>query len=162
MPDPLVDIPDANDHAPLLWTDWTKGGRLCLFWGSPRIAQGAFPFQWVTSDDSGAIWSEVRYPFFPGPVGAHTRQPINTAVLGLDGTLYVASDALGASSVLWGTRDNGETWHDTVGRSAGRHTTYCLLKDGRLLGMGGKNSDLGGFMPTAGRPGLRARPRSHP
>jgi hypothetical protein len=147
MPDPLVDIPDANDHAPLLWTDWTKGGRLCLFWGSPRIAQGAFPFQWVTSDDSGAIWSEVRYPFFPGPVGAHTRQPINTAVLGLDGTLYVASDALGASSVLWGTRDNGETWHDTVGRSAGRHTTYCLLKDGRLLGMGGKNSDLGGFMP---------------
>ncbi|MCX6894716.1 MAG: SUMF1/EgtB/PvdO family nonheme iron enzyme [Verrucomicrobia bacterium] len=75
MPDPMFDTPDANDHAPLLWTDWEAGGRMYFFWGSPQIARGAFPFQWMTSDNSGATWSEVHYPFFPGPIGPHTRQP---------------------------------------------------------------------------------------
>jgi len=147
MPEPMFDIPDANDASPLLWTDWAGGGRMYCFWGSPRIARGAFPFQWVTSDDSGATWGEVHYPLFAGPVGPHSRQPINTAVRGLDGTLYVAGDGDGASSVLWATKDNGRVWYDTGGRSTGRHTTYCLLKDGRILGLGGKNSDFEGFMP---------------
>ena len=40
--------------------------------------------------------------------------------------MYVASDAAGASSVLWASRDDGKTWYDTGGRSAGRHTTYAL------------------------------------
>jgi hypothetical protein len=61
----------------------------------------------------------------------------------------VSSDAQGGSSVLWATTDEGQTWFDTGGRSAGRHTTYCLLKDGRLLGMGGKNTDIQGYMPKA-------------
>jgi len=149
MPEPMFDCPDANDHAPMLWTDWQSGGRMYFFWGSPRLAVGGFPFQWMTSDDSGADWSEVHFPQFKGPIGPHSRQPINTAVRGLDGTLYISSDAIGGTSVLWATPDNGQTWFDTSGRSAGRHTTYCLLKDGRILGMGGKNTDIDGYMPKA-------------
>ena len=35
------------------------------------------------------------------------------------------------------------------GRSAGRHTNYALLKDGRILALGGKNTDIDGYMPQA-------------
>ena len=54
----------------------------------------------------------------------------------------------GGTSVLWTSEDNGQTWRDPGSRSAGRHTTYCLLKDGGILGMGGKNTDIDGFMPS--------------
>ncbi|HNU49986.1 MAG TPA: SUMF1/EgtB/PvdO family nonheme iron enzyme, partial [Verrucomicrobiota bacterium] len=112
MPEPMFDIPDGNDHAPLLWTDWSGSGKLFLFWGSPGIERGGFPFQWTTSADSGATWEPIRYPTFFGAIGAHSRQPINTALRGSDGALYVASDAAGASSVLWTSTDDGASWAD--------------------------------------------------
>ncbi len=149
MSEPMCDIPDANDHAPLLWTDWSGSGELFLFWGSPVIERGGFPFQWTTSSDSGATWGSIRYPAFVGPIGSHSRQPINTALRGPDGTLYVASDAAGASSVLWTSKDNGASWADPGGRSFGRHTTFCWRGDGAILGFGGKNSDFEGYMPLA-------------
>jgi hypothetical protein len=146
MPSPMFDFPGANDHAPMLWTD---SGIVYLFWGSPRFnaTGGAFPFQWTTSKDSGLTWSEVNFPVFKGRIGPHSRQPINTALRDREGTIYVSSDGSGSSSVLWATRDNGKTWYDTGGRSAGRHTTYALLKDGSILGMGGKNTHIDGYMP---------------
>ena len=49
--------------------------------------------------------------------------------------------------MLWASRDEGKTWFDTGGRTAGRHTTFALLKDGRILGMGGKNTNIDGYMP---------------
>jgi hypothetical protein len=143
MPSPWMDFALVNDHAPLLWVDY---GVLRLFWGNPRLAS-AFPFQWVESSDNGATLGPVAFPRFTGPVGPHSKQPINTSFRAKDGIMYVASDAAGATSVLWASRDNGKTWHDTGGRSAGRHTTYALLKNGSILGMGGKNSDIDGFMP---------------
>ena len=143
FPTPLVDFPAANDHAPLLFTD---GQKVRLFWGSPEITN-AFPFQWIESSDSGATWSEAHFPHFKGAVGPHDRQPINTAFRNAGGTMFVASDAKGATSVLWASDDDGRTWYDTGGRSAGRHTTYAVLRDGGLLGLGGKNSDIDGFMP---------------
>jgi hypothetical protein len=143
MPSPWVDFALVNDHAPLLWVDQ---GVLRLFWGNPRLAS-AFPFQWVESTDNGATLGTVHFPRFTSPIGPHSKQPINTAFRGLDGTMYVASDAAGASSVLWASRDDGKTWYDTGGRSAGRHTTYALLKDGSILGMGGKSSNIDGCMP---------------
>ena len=145
MPDILFDFPNANDHAPLLWND---RGVLHFFWGSPRLGS-AFPFQWMSSPDSGATWGEVKFPHFVGRVGPHSRQPINTALRGRDGTMYVASDGAGGTSVLWAGKDGGKTWYDTGGRTAGRHTTCVLLKDGGILGMGGKNTDIDGFMPKA-------------
>ncbi len=63
--------------------------------------------------------------------------------------MYLSSDGSGGESLLWASDDDGKTWLDTGGRSAGRHTTFALLKDGRILGMGGKNTDIDGFMPKA-------------
>ena len=145
MPTRLIDLPNVNDHAPLLWND---AGTLRLFWGNPRLP-GAYPFQWASSRDSGRSWGEVRFPHFPGEVGPHSRQPINTAFRDSKGAMYVASDAQGGTSVLWMSPDEGKTWFDTGGRSAGRHTTYVPLRDGSILGMGGKNTDIDGFMPGA-------------
>lgn len=143
MPSLLLDFADVNDHAPLLWND---RGKLFLFWGNTRL-RGGFPFQWITSSDNGATWSEVRFPVFENAVGGHSPQPINTAFRGSDGTIYVASDAVGPQAVLWVSHNNGETWADPGGRSAGRHTTFVMLKDGRILAMGGKDSSVNGYMP---------------
>jgi hypothetical protein len=148
FPEPLFDTPDVNDHAPLLFTDWSSK-RMYFFWGWPKLVAGAYPFQWMTSDDSGATWSEVRFPQFTTPIGPHSKQPINTVLRAKDGTLYVASDAEKTNSVLWATKDNGKTWQDTGGRSAGRHTTYAFLSDGSILGLGGKSTDIDGYMPQA-------------
>jgi hypothetical protein len=146
IPDRFVDFAGVNDHAPLLWTD-RNSGTMYLFWGCPRLT-GGFPFQWIISEDNGASWSDVRFPCFEGLIGPHSRQPINTAFRDRAGTLFVPSDGDGARSVLWATKNNGDTWYDTGGRSAGRHTTYTLLSNGSaILGLGGKNSDIDGYMP---------------
>lgn len=144
MPELLFDIPDVNDHAPLLWDD---GGTLHLFWGGPGMP-GA-PFRWCSSTDNGATWSEVKFCKTVGPVGGYSPQPINTAFRGADGTMYLSCDGKGGQSLLWVSRDNGHTWFDSGGRTAGRHTTFVLLGDGSILGIGGKNTDIDGYMPQA-------------
>jgi formylglycine-generating enzyme required for sulfatase activity len=152
MPSPFVDTPGANDHAPLLSAE---GNTLRLFWGNP-YAEGHFPFQYLTSADQGATWSTVSFPCITGPLGKYLDrpQPINTTIRDKAGTLYLAVDAagggpLGSQSMLWATSDGGATWHDTLGRTFGRHTTFVLKNDGSILGMGGKNSGIDNFMPRA-------------
>jgi formylglycine-generating enzyme required for sulfatase activity len=152
MPVPFLDTPGANDHAPLLWQDKDK---LWLFWGNP-YAEGHFPFNYLTSTDNGATWSPVNYPHVTGPLGVALErpQPINTVVRDNAGALYLAVDAAGggplkSQSMLWATADGGKTWHDTLGRTFGRHTTFVLKKDGSIMGLGGKNSGIDDFMPRA-------------
>ena len=146
MPSYLIDFPDASDNCPLLGTD---GEQVRLYWASTG-GVGAYPFQWITSADSGATWSDAKFPQFTTPIGPHSRQPINTALRDREGTIYVSSDAIGGSSLLWISRDGMKTWQDSGGRTGGRHTTFALLKDNRtILGMGGKNSDLNGYMPKS-------------
>lgn len=166
MPERAFDFPGVNDHAPCLWRDKRD---LHLFWGCPNLP-GGYPFNWMSSKDSGATWSDVKFPKFNAPVGPHARQPIATAFRGADGAMYLSSDGAGQTSVLWSSRDNGKSWQDagapnvltasarpkladgmnlTDGRSAGRHTAYVMLKDGSILGMGGKNTDIDGHMPKA-------------
>jgi hypothetical protein len=154
MPCPFVDTPGANDHAPLLWVD-AAGGSLWLFWGNP-YEEGNFPFQYITSGDYGTTWSSVVFPRITGPFGPDLErpQPINTVIRDKTGTVYLAVDAagggpLGSQSMLWATSDGGATWHDTIGRTFGRHTTFVLRRDGSILGMGGKNSGIDNFMPRA-------------
>ena len=129
MPSPFLDTPGANDHAPLVWAD---GGQVWLFWGNP-YAEGHYPFQYVTSHDLGTTWSSVNFPHITGPLGPALErpQPINTVVRDRSGTTYLAVDAaeggpLGSQSMLWATADSGATWHDTLGRTFGRHTTFVL------------------------------------
>jgi hypothetical protein len=149
MPCPMFDFVGANDHAPMLWND---NGTLHFFWGCPRLEEvhpNPYPFQWTSSQDNGATWDEVKFPVFEGHIGSHSRQPINTALRGPDGTMYVSSDGGGDNSVLWASSNNGQTWYDTGGRTGGRHTTFVLLNDGRILGMGGKNTGIQGYMPKS-------------
>ena len=144
MPAPFYDLPDVNDQSALLWTD---GGTVHFFGGGAGLT--GVPFRWQTSTDSGATWSPIVLPTLTGPIGGYWPQPITSAFRGKDGTMYVASDAVGGESLLWASRDEGKTWQDTGGRTAGRHTTFVLLKDGSILGIGGKNTNIDGFMPQA-------------
>ncbi|MBI4556710.1 MAG: SUMF1/EgtB/PvdO family nonheme iron enzyme [Candidatus Hydrogenedentes bacterium] len=144
MPCLFFDFPDAAEETTLLWND---GGTVWHITGG--VGMPGVPFKWHSSKDNGATWDEVKYPVFTTPIGPHTAQPITSAFRDKDGTIYVASDGEGATSVLWGSRDEGRTWADTGGRTGGRHTAFVTLKDGRILGMGGKNSNLDGYMPRS-------------
>ena len=145
QPDLFLDFPDVNDAGPLLWND---NDTLKLFWGSVVLKTG-FAFQWINSTDNGATWSKVHFPIFETPIGGYSAQPINSAFRDKMGDIHIASDGIGATSVLWLSTNNGRTWKDPGGRTNGRHTTFALLDDGKILGMGGKNSDISGYMPES-------------
>jgi hypothetical protein len=126
-----------------------------MFWGFPRLI-GAGPFCYATSTDNGVTWSQVTFPHFPKPIGRYVSQPINSIVRAKDGTIYIPTDSTGRDddgngsiSAVWATKDEGKTWYDTGGRTAGRHTTIVIAKNGALLGFGGKNSNIEGRMPLA-------------
>jgi hypothetical protein len=152
MPEPWPDFADAACAAPVFWNDH---GHLWLFFGFPRLI-GAPPFAFTTSDDNGATWAPIQFPHFTGPTGSYVSQPINSIVRAKDGTIYIPTDSTGRDadgngsiSAAWATRDNGKTWYDTGGRTAGRHTTIVIARNGGILGFGGKNSAIDGRMPLA-------------
>lgn len=147
FPEPWPDFADAACAAPVFWND--ARGTLWLFFGCPRLAGGP-PFFFMTSRDSGATWSEIHCPKLVGDVGAFTAQPINSVVHDRDGVIHLAVDGAGATSLFFASDDNGATWRDTGGRTAGRHTSFVLGADGKtLIGFGGKNSHVDGFMPMS-------------
>lgn len=142
IPELFYDRSGLNDQSALLWND---NGTLWFFGGGRSL--GNVPFVFTRSTDNGATWSPLQTPVMKGNVAPFAPQPINTAFRGPDGTIYFGTDGIGAQSLLWASKDNGKTWYDTKGRTEGRHTSFVLLKDNRILGMGGKNSDVEGFMP---------------
>lgn len=144
MPEVFYDFADVNDQSALLWND---NGIVRFFGGG--VGLSGVPFRWQSSKDSGATWSPLQLPLLSGPVGGFAPQPITSAFRGGDGAIYVSSDAVGGESMLWFSRDEGRTWSDIGGRTAGRHTAFVVLKDGGILGMGGKNTDIDGYMPRA-------------
>jgi hypothetical protein len=159
MPEPWPNLADAANAAPVIWNDRgyrSDPAQVWLFWGFPRLI-GAGPFAYTVSRDSGATWLPVSFPKFPEKIGRYVSQPINSAVRTADGTILMPTDSTGRQpdgngsvSAVWGTRDDGKTWFDTGGRTAGRHTTLVVGKDGHtLLGFGGKNSAIDGRMPLA-------------
>lgn len=141
MPDLFYDLADLNDQSALLWND---GGKVWFFGGGRGF--GDVPFRFTTSDDGGATWSALRIPKVVRKTGFIQAQPI-TSAFRKDGAIFFGSDGQGASSLLWRSDDEGASWSDTGGRTAGRHTTFVVLNDGRILGMGGKSSSIGGYMP---------------
>ncbi|GMW00386.1 MAG: hypothetical protein AMXMBFR84_15230 [Candidatus Hydrogenedentota bacterium] len=146
MPSLFMDMPDACDNTPLLWKDETT---VRFFWANTHAA-GAYPFSWIETNDSGANWSDVQFPQFTTLLGPHSRQPINTMLKDKEGRVFLPSDGEGPSSVLWLSRDGLHTWEDPGGRTGGRHTTITLLSDGEsILGLGGKSSEIGGYMPQS-------------
>ena len=155
MPEVYPHFADAALAAPVFWNDKAHPGKVWMFFGFPRLI-GAPPFAYVTSTDNGATWSQVTFPHFPKPIGRYVSQPINSIVRAKDGTIYIPTDSTGKDddgngsiSAVWATKDEGKTWYDTGGRTAGRHTTIVIAKNGDLLGYGGKNSEINGHMPMA-------------
>jgi formylglycine-generating enzyme required for sulfatase activity len=155
MPEPWPMFADAALAAPVIWNDQAHPGKVWMFWGFPRLI-GAGPFCYATSTDNGATWSQVIFPHFPKPIGRYVSQPINSIARAKDGTIYIPTDSTGRDddgngsvSVVWATKDEGKTWYDTGGRTAGRHTTIVIAKNDDLLGYGGKNSNIEGRMPMA-------------
>ncbi len=152
MPEPWPAFADAACAAPVFWNDH---GHLWLFFGFPRLI-GAPPFAFTTSDDNGATWAPIQFPNFPAPIGRYVSQPINSIVRAKNGTIYIPTDSTGrgagglsAASAVWATNNNGKTWYDTGGRTGGRHTTIVIARNGDLLGVGGKNSEIDGHMPLS-------------
>jgi len=143
-PELMYDFADVNDQSALLWTE---GNKVNFFGGG--IGLVGVPFRWTWSTDSGATWSPIKFPALLGSVGGYSPQPITSAFRGPHGTMYLATDAIGGESLLWASHDNGKTWRDTGGRTGGRHTAFVALKDGCILGMGGKNTDIDGYMPES-------------
>lgn len=159
FPDEFLNAAGINDHAPLMYT--ASNGKIYHFWGWPQLDH-AYPFQYTISDDFGESWGEVQFPLFCEKAEYVCRQPVNTCIEAKDGTFYLAADAdarreiddtgiqnLGASSVLWRSRDGMKTWENPKARTAGRHTTAVELSNGELYALGGKNTDIDGFMPVA-------------
>jgi formylglycine-generating enzyme required for sulfatase activity len=150
FPELFYDFADVNDQSALLWND---NGTLRLFSGGVGLSN--VPFRMQTSKDNGATWSAIEFPLLRGPLGGYSPQPTSTAFR-LKGAMYLSSDAIGGQSLVWESRDEGVTWSDTLGRSAGRHTGFVARKDGSILAIGGKNTDIDGFMPqTISRDGGR-------
>lgn len=50
-------------------------------------------------------------------------------------------------SVLWRSTDGMRTWKDPGARTGGRHSAFAKLEDSSILALGGKDSDIDGFMP---------------
>ena len=149
MADIFINPVGVNDHAPLIMT--TDDGVIHHFWGWEQLAPHAYPFQYISSYDNGATWTEVNFPVFNSVADRFDRQPINSAFWAKDGYFYMASDGncyQQSCSVLWRTKDM-ETWENPKGRTGGRHTTAVELKDGSILGLGGKNSQINGYMPQS-------------
>ena len=152
MPEPWPYFADAANAAPVFWND---RGHLWLFWGFPRLI-GAPPFAYIQSEDNGGTWGAVQFPHFTATIGRYVSQPINSVVRTSDGTILIPTDSTGRDadgngsiSAVWGTHDEGATWYDTGGRTAGRHTTIVLARNGDILGFGGKNSSIDSRMPLA-------------
>ncbi|MBN1867912.1 SUMF1/EgtB/PvdO family nonheme iron enzyme [Candidatus Sumerlaeota bacterium] len=143
MPSLFCDLAGLNDESALLWND---NGKLWFF-GGGRHFDGV-PFRFTASDDSGATWSPLRVPVLKGEVGPFEAQPIDSAFRGPDGTIYFGCDGPDRQSFLWASADEGRTWFDTGGRTAGRHSTFALLRDGRIMALGGKNTSIDGYMPV--------------
>ena len=142
MPELFYKLPGLNDQSGMLWND---GGRIWFFGGGRDL--GDVPFRFTTSTNNGATWSELHPAKVVGKTGPFVAQPITSVFRGPDGTIYLGCDSRGAHSLLWASKDEGQTWFDTGGRTVGRHTTFALLKDGRIVGMGGKDSAIERYMP---------------
>ena len=91
----------------------------------------------------------MLFPVLLQPLGGYWPQPITSAFRSADETMFMATDGVGGESLLWTSHDNGKTWADTGGRTGGRHTAFVKLRNGSILGMGGKITNIDGYMPQS-------------
>ena len=143
MPELFFKTQGQNDQSGLLWND---NGKIWFFGGGRDISDYV-PFRIAASTDNGATWT-YSIPRLDKPAASYTAQPITSAFRGPGRSIYMAMDGDDAQSFLWHSPDNGIHWHDMGGRTGGRHSAILPLDDkGKLLSLGGKNSDVDGWSP---------------
>ncbi|MEZ6142532.1 MAG: SUMF1/EgtB/PvdO family nonheme iron enzyme [Zavarzinella sp.] len=131
----FFDIPDVNDHAPVLLT---HGKRIYHF-----CTQSLIGWDYATdivrwSEDNGVTWSK--------PIAMVTRDAVMplsqpcSALVAKDGTIVVACDGdVHKDERLIVSKDNGKTWQVQAGdmrKTAGSyaiHPAIAELNDGRII-----------------------------
>jgi hypothetical protein len=140
-PELFYDFADVNEQSALLWND---AGTIRFFGGGTGL--DGVPFRMQQSSDCGATWTAPQLPQLSGHVGGYATQPI-TSAFRKDGAIFMASDATPDASMLWKSMDNGDSWQSAGDHTRGRHTAFVALRDGSILGLGGKNTNIDGYMP---------------
>jgi formylglycine-generating enzyme required for sulfatase activity len=132
----FVDVPDVNDHAPVLLCD---GKRIHHFWLQALGGWDDAHIVMRTSDDSGATWSNPRI-ILERDRPDKMSQPCS-AFVAKDGTIVLACDGdKHRDERLLTSKDGGKTWK--VGKGDFRaayggkyviHPAIAPLDDGSIL-----------------------------
>ncbi len=145
MPELFYDFKHMNEQSGLLWTE--SSDKVWFFGGGRIDGSDRLPFKVGFSDDSGATW-KLWLPHLSGGVDDFTPQPCQNAFRSPSGDLYFAMDGDGGESLLWKGSSDGMNWRDQGGRTNGRHSTVVMIDNNtKVLSIGGKNTDIDGYMP---------------
>mgnify|MGYP002623991114 FL=1 len=107
----FFDVPDVNDHAPVLLT---HRGRIFHFASQSLRGWDETSNIMRTSDDNGKTWSPPRIIF--RREGPHNLSQACSAFATADGTIYLAVDGSGhRTESLLVSRDEGQTWRVAAG-----------------------------------------------
>lgn len=131
----FFDVPDVNDHAPVLLSD---GNRIYHFLTQSLRGWDSATNIMRTSDDNGATWSRPQI-LLKRESPNHLSQPC-TAIVAKDGTIVLACDGDNHKDErLMISKNQGATWtvgkgdmRKTVGKYA-IHPAVVELKDTSLL-----------------------------
>jgi len=144
---PFWDAPDRNDHAPALWFDGKdtiyhfNGLSAAATWGNLATVLR-------TSKDNGVTWSKARLII---PEHGTRHMPVESVFRTREGFIILPCDAVTGGSggtAIHLSRDEGRTWSDAGGKTAGIHAGVVQLKDGSLLALG-RGDNVGGRMPKS-------------
>lgn len=131
----FFDVPDVNNHAPVLLCDGKRIYHFCLQallgWDDATVILR-------TSDDSGATWSKPRI-ILPRHDPQHLSQPCS-AYVAKEGTIVLAVDGdKHKDERIMTSRDGGQTWKIGKGdlrAAAGQyaiHPAAAPLADGSII-----------------------------
>jgi hypothetical protein len=126
---PFFDVPDVNDHAPVLFCD---GRRLCHFFTQSLAGWDDASDCMRVSDDSGATWSPPEI-ILPRRAPDRLSQPCS-AFKTVDGTLVLACDGDNhRDERLVTSADGGKTWKVARGdlrKAAGKYAIHPAAAPG--------------------------------
>ncbi|MHC4647421.1 MAG: SUMF1/EgtB/PvdO family nonheme iron enzyme [Planctomycetota bacterium] len=130
------DLPDRNDHAPVLWYD-DKTKKIFHFqpYSVGATYHTTLAIAMRTSSDSGATWTRPRI-ILPKHIAHETIRSghqLSEPVFRMnDGGIAIVTDGM---PTLWTSHDEGLTWKSCGGTLSGIHPGVVQLRDGRLLGL---------------------------
>lgn len=141
------DAPDRNDHAPALWFDGKdtiyhfSGLSVAATWGNTATIMR-------TSKDNGVTWSKAR---LINPEHRTRQMPVESVFRTKEGYIILPCDAVTGGqggTAIHISEDNGLTWYDPGGKTAGIHAGIVQLRDGHLMALG-RGDNIDGKMPKS-------------